>query len=79
VAFLEELTRRTGGVSLVVRDSEDATRAADRIARIMRDQYLLGYVPGGAPNADTGKWHSIRVAVRVPDTQAYARSGYYAK
>jgi Ca-activated chloride channel family protein len=79
VAFLDDLTRKTGGVSLVVRDSEEATRAADRIARIMRDQYLLGYVPGSAPAPDSGKWHSIKVAVRVPDTQAYARSGYYSK
>ena len=75
--FLEEITRRTGGTQVVVRDNHDIVKAAGDIGRIIRDQYLIGYVP---QNADTsGKWHSIKVKVTGANATAYARSGFYAK
>jgi Ca-activated chloride channel family protein len=77
LAFLEELTRRTGGVQLVVHNPQEIDRAANDIARAVRDQYLIGYVPGESePN---GKWHSIKVKLNVANAQAYARSGFYSK
>ena len=77
VFFLEELSKRTGGIQMVVHDSAEAAQAAERMGRVMRDQYLIGYVPERA--TDNGKWHSIKIAVRAPDARAYARSGYYSK
>ena len=77
VFFLEDLARRTGGVQIVVRDSDEIHRAATRIAMAMRDQYVIGYVPENADNS--GKWHSIKVRVTGRDATAYARSGFYAR
>jgi Ca-activated chloride channel family protein len=77
ISFLEELSRRTGGVQIVVRDNHDVNKAATDIGRVIRGQYLIGYVPG---NADSnGKWHTIKVKVTAPNATAYARSGFYAK
>lgn len=82
IFFLSELTRRTGGVQIVIRDSAEARQAAERIARVMRHQYIIGYVPDHSRPAhsdDSGKWHSIKVLLHAPDARAYARSGYYSK
>jgi Ca-activated chloride channel family protein len=75
--FLEDLTRKTGGIQMVVHDTAEATQAAERMGRVMRDQYLIGYVPESVENA--GKWHSIKVNLKAADAHAYARSGYYTK
>ena len=77
LAFLEELTRRTGGVQVVVRGRDEVDQAADRMARAIRNQYLIGYVPDRVNNS--GKWHSIKVTVKASDAKAYARSGFYAR
>jgi Ca-activated chloride channel family protein len=77
IFFLEELTRRTGGIQVVARDNHDINQAAANIGRVIRDQYLIGYVPENPDNS--GKWHSIKVKVSAPNTTAYARSGFYAK
>ena len=77
MSFLEELTRRTGGVRITVRDRTEITDAVTRIGRIMRDQYVIGFVPNPAGNS--GKWHSIKVSVTTAGTKAYARSGFYGK
>jgi VWFA-related protein len=77
IFFLEELANRTGGVQIIVRGSEEINRAATSIARVIRDQYLIGYVPEKPDNS--GKWHSIKVKVTGLNATAYARSGYYAK
>jgi Ca-activated chloride channel homolog len=77
ISFLEELTRRTGGIQIVVRDNHDIIKAAGDIGRVIRDQYLIGYVPENADNS--GKWHSIKVKVTAANAKAYARSGFYAK
>ncbi len=63
VFFLEELAKRTGGIQMVVHDSVEAAHAAERMGSVMRDQYLIGYVPERA--GDNGKkWHSIKIAVQ---------------
>jgi Ca-activated chloride channel family protein len=77
IFFLEELANRTGGVQIVVRDSGEINRAATSIAKVIRDQYLIGYVPENTDNS--GKWHSIKVRVTGLNATAYARSGFFAK
>jgi Ca-activated chloride channel family protein len=77
MAFLEELTRRTGGVQLVVRSAHEIDRAAQDIARAIRDQYVIGYVPEHAEA--NGQWHSIKIKLSLANAKAYARSGFYAK
>jgi Ca-activated chloride channel family protein len=75
--FLEDLTRRTGGVQIVVHNAFEIQKAAEEIGSAMRDQYLIGYVPEtGAPD---GKWHSIEVRLNRKGATAYARTGFYAK
>jgi Ca-activated chloride channel family protein len=76
VAFLRELSERTGGVCLRVRDYEDVSAAAQKISAAMRNQYVIGY---RAPDPDKAEsWHSIQVKVGRPRISVYARSGYRA-
>jgi Ca-activated chloride channel homolog len=77
MAFLEEITRRTGGLQLVVRNGREIDQAALDVARAVRDQYVIGYVPEHAEA--NGQWHSIKVKLNLSDAKAYARSGFYAK
>jgi Ca-activated chloride channel family protein len=77
VFFLDELTRRTGGFQITAYGSSDVERAATRIGRAMRDQYLIGYVP--ANTDENGKWHAIKVKLNAAGATAYARSGFYSK
>ena len=79
-SFLEDLARRTGGISEVARRDHDLERATADIGRAMRDQYMIGYVSNGADS--NGKWHSIRVDLRKAGlkksgVKAWARSGFY--
>jgi Ca-activated chloride channel family protein len=77
IFFLEDLTRRTGGLQIMAHDSSDINKAAAGIGRAMRDEYLIGFVP---ENADAnGKWHSIKVNLKAGNAKAYARSGFYSK
>lgn len=77
MAFLEEITRRTGGVQLVVRNAHEIDQAAHDVARAIRDQYLIGYVPEHAEA--NGQWHTIKIKLNVANAKAYARSGFFAK
>ena len=77
VFFLDELTRKTGGFQITANGSDDINRAAARIGRAMRDQYLIGYVPENADNS--GKWHAIRVKLKTGGATAYTRSGFYSR
>jgi Ca-activated chloride channel family protein len=77
LSFLEEITRRTGGIQATVRTPREMDEAAQAVARAMRDQYLIGYVPAGVPS--NGAWHAIKVALNVSNAKAYARSGFFAK
>ncbi|HWE48490.1 MAG TPA: VWA domain-containing protein [Bryobacteraceae bacterium] len=77
LAFLQDLSRRTGGVQLVVHDPAEFDRAAADIGRAMRDQYLIGYAPDA--NATDAKWHAIKVRLNLPGVSVSARPGFYAR
>ena len=48
------------------------------IARELRFQYLLGYVPARAVAADPA-WHAIDATVTRPDVRVRARDGYWSR
>lgn len=77
VFFLEELSRKTGGLQVVVQNEHDIEKAAAEIGRAIRNQYVIGYVPEGASAADR-KWHTIKVKTNLPNATASFRSGYFA-
>ena len=77
LSFLEEITRRTGGIQAVVRNAREMDEAALSMAKAIRDQYLIGYVPGALQH--NGSWHSINVSLNVANAKAYARAGFFAK
>lgn len=74
VLLLDELARKTGGMSFMVRDRTEIDKAAATIGRALRNQYTIGYVPG--KNGRSGQWRRIRVTVAGAGMRAYARSGY---
>ena len=74
---LQELSDKTGGLCLRIRNVSQAKDAAARTAQAIRSQYLIGYrVPD---DRGSGKWHRIRVRTYVPNVRVYARSGYYSR
>jgi VWFA-related protein len=73
---LREITDQSGGRTLVVHDSSEASTALADIAEELNSQYLIGY---SSPKADDGKYHSIRVRVRGTDYRVRARNGYVAR
>jgi Ca-activated chloride channel family protein len=76
IAFLSDLAEKTGGFSIRVRDNNDPADAARRIARALRDRYIIGFQPSGA--TDSAKWHRIQVRTDRNRVTVYARSGYRA-
>ena len=72
--FLDELAAKTGGMSFIVHGRTDITAAAASIGRALRNQYTIGYVPGGSDRS--GQWRRIRVKVAASGLRAYARTGY---
>jgi Ca-activated chloride channel homolog len=74
--MLEGLTQETGGLSFRIRNDAQATRAITKVARVIRDEYVIGYQP--RPGGRNGKWHKVRVESDVPRVKVYARSGYYS-
>ncbi|HYA16518.1 MAG TPA: VWA domain-containing protein, partial [Bryobacteraceae bacterium] len=76
IHLLQELARRTGGVSILERYHGELSAAAARLAREIRNQYLIGFTP--ASPADS-KWHSIRVELKGQTGKVYSRSGFYSK
>jgi Ca-activated chloride channel family protein len=71
--FMQELAAKTGGLSFTISSPSDIATAAASIGRALRNQYTLGYAPGGSKG---GKWHKITVKVAGPGMKAYARTGY---
>jgi Ca-activated chloride channel family protein len=71
-----ELAVATGGRSFFAKDPRELAPALATIARELRFQYLLGYVP--AHPADRS-WHSIEVSVDRPGARVRARDGYYSR
>ncbi len=71
-----ELATVTGGRSLYAIDNRALSSALSAIARDLRAQYLLGYVPA----ADgTHGWRSIRVKTTRRGVSVRARDGYYTR
>jgi Ca-activated chloride channel homolog len=71
-----ELATATGGRSFHAREPRQLTSVMTTIARELRFQYLLGYVP---PSSRGGAWHAIDVEVDRPGVRVRARDGYLGK
>lgn len=77
-AVLAELAVLTGGRSFLLRDARELEKTLATIARELRYQYLLGYVPAETGAAGSREWRSIRVALTNarPGLRVRARDGY---
>jgi Ca-activated chloride channel family protein len=76
---LDALAAATGGRSVFVRDLRQLAPTLEGVARELRSQYLLGYVPGPDPaagRAGPGEWHALEVTVTRPGLKVRARDGY---
>jgi len=75
-----ELATLTGGRSFVLRDAKELERTLTTIARELRYQYLIGYVPDTPPRPGIQEWRAIRVALRnaPKGVRVRARDGYIA-
>jgi Ca-activated chloride channel family protein len=78
--LLAHITEPTGGRAFTISNVNDLPSVAYRVSVELRMQYVLGYRPANAPR--DGKWHKIRVKLRLPPRlavlQAHAKTGYYA-
>jgi Ca-activated chloride channel family protein len=75
---LDALTERTGGAAYYPADVEHVTEAALEIARQIRSQYTLAYVP--ANQTLDGSFRRIKVEVAGADRlTAKTREGYWAR
>jgi Ca-activated chloride channel family protein len=72
-----ELAAATGGRSFFARDPATLNATMTQIAKELRFQYLLGYVP--AVRAGEPSWRGIDVTVSRPDVRVRARDGYVAR
>ena len=77
--FFERLAALTGGGAHHMRDPGELSQTLRRVARELRFQYLLGYVPAATGTAGTGEWRRIAVRVKRPGVTVRARDGYVAK
>jgi Ca-activated chloride channel family protein len=76
--LLAELAVLTGGRSFLLKDARDLQPALAAIARELRSQYLIGYVPLRTPLQDSRQWRSIMVSLKnqPAGTRVRARDGY---
>ena len=76
-----ELATLTGGRSFLLRDAKELERTLTTIARELRYQYLIGYVPSVPLKPGTHEWRSIRVTLKIPanGVRVRARDGYTAE
>jgi Ca-activated chloride channel family protein len=72
-----ELATVSGGRSFQSTTAAALSTTLSSIARELRFQYLLGYVPAKSA-AEHGEWHSISVRVNRPNARVRAREGYFA-
>ena len=72
-----ELAVVSGGRSFLIRDARALDETFTTIARELRYQYLLGYVPMKPGRPGAREWRSIRVKVKGrSDLRVRARDGY---
>jgi Ca-activated chloride channel family protein len=76
-----ELATLTGGRSFLLRDAKELERTLTTIARELRYQYLIGYVPSVPVKPGVREWRSIRVSLKTPanGVRVRARDGYTAE
>ena len=78
--FLEKLAALTGGETFWAHHLKDLPDAVDKLARALRNQYVLGYSPNKPEN--DGKFRKIKVELAhpfgVPSLRLLWRHGYYA-
>jgi Ca-activated chloride channel homolog len=76
-----ELATLTGGRSFLLRDAKDLERTLTTVAKELRYQYLIGYVPSVPPRAGFHEWRAIRVTLKNPvkGARVRARDGYIAE
>ena len=76
--LLAELAVLTGGRSFLLPDAADLQRTLSQIARELRHQYLIGYVPARAATPGESEWRSISVSVKnqPAGVRVRARDGY---
>jgi Ca-activated chloride channel homolog len=78
--LLSAIAEPTGGRAFVLQNINEMPSVAQHIGSELRTQYMLAYRPKEAPH--DGKWHRIRVKLRLPRKLAYLqphfRTGYYA-
>ena len=72
-----ELASVTGGRSIWMQDPKQLEASLTALARELRMQYLLGYVPAGI-DPKSG-WHAIEVSVDRPTVRVRARDGYFTR
>jgi Ca-activated chloride channel homolog len=76
-SFFEQLAKLTGGRDFHVREPRQLNDILKQVARELRFQYLVGYVP--AKPAVSAEWRRIGVTVHRPGVTVRAREGYVAK
>lgn len=76
--LLAELAVLTGGRSFLLRDVRELQGTLAAIARELRYQYLLGYVPSTGTEPGAREWRSIQVRLtnQAAGTRVRARDGY---
>jgi Ca-activated chloride channel homolog len=76
-----ELATLTGGRSFLLRDAKELERTLATVAKELRYQYLIGYVPSVPPKAGFHEWRVIRVTLKNPvkGARVRARDGYIAE
>jgi len=75
--LLKELAETTGGLHFTIRDHRSLPEVAEKLARAMKEIYVIGYKPA---EASPGKWRRLRVSLTLSpsrDVRVTARSGYY--
>lgn len=77
--FFERIAEVSGGRAFHLKDVRQLSATLTRIARELRFQYLLGYVPTHEGPGSPDGWRTIRVDVRRPGVTVRAREGYQAR
>jgi VWFA-related protein len=74
---LERICKDTGGIAFLVRPGQNVAEIANIIARDLREQYVLGYMPANPAKRNSFRKLSVKVdAPRVGRVRVRTRSGY---